>query len=177
MITVESRLFLDSVAPAIVVFDILAATFLGLPDLLFNFTEIPVKEDVMEKLNFPRILVILVHGLIGWALCGAMIWIGMAVTSMQNTLIIHAIGAPVVFWAIASIYFRVFHYTTSLQTAIAFVSVVVFMDFFVVALLIEKNFEMFASLLGTWIPWALIFASTYLTGLLAAKRAETITVT
>jgi hypothetical protein len=95
---------------------------------------------------------------------------------MENTLIIHAIGAPVIFGAIASIYFRAFNYTTPLQTAIVFVSVVVLMDFFVVALLIEKSFEMFASLLGTWIPWALIFASTYLVGLFAAKRAEIATV-
>jgi hypothetical protein len=131
----------------------------------------------MEKLNFPRMVVILVHALIGWALCGAIIWIGMAVTSIENTLIIHAIGAPVVFWAITSIYLRAFNYTAPLQTAIVFVSVVVFMDFFVVALLIEKSFDMFASLLGTWIPWALIFASTYLTGLFVAKRAETTTET
>ncbi len=124
----------------------------------------------MGKLTVPRVVVILVCGLIGWALCGAIIWIGMAVTSMENTLIIHAIGAPIIFWAIASIYFRAFNYTTPLQTAIVFVGVVVFMDVFVVALLIEKSFEMFASLLGTWIPWALIFASTYLTGLLATRR-------
>ena len=139
-------------------------------------TEISAKEDVVKKLNFPSIVVILVHALIGWALCGAIMWIGMAVTSEGITLIIHAIGAPVVFWAIASVYFRVFNYTTPLQTAIVFVSVVVFMDFFVVALLIEKSFDMFASLLGTWIPFALIFASTYLRGLFAAKRAETTTV-
>jgi hypothetical protein len=41
---------------------------------------------------------------------------------------------------------------------------VIAMDFFVVAMLINRSFEMFASLLGTWIPFALIFASTYLTG-------------
>ena len=131
----------------------------------------------MEKLNLQRIVAIVVHALIGWALCGAIMWIGMAVTSMENTLIMHAIGAPIVFGVIASIYFRAFNYTTPLQTAIAFVTVVVFMDFFVVALLIEKSFEMFASLIGTWIPWALIFASTYLTGLFAARRAETAPVT
>jgi hypothetical protein len=125
----------------------------------------------VEKLNLTRVVVILVCGLIGWALCGAIIWVGMAVTSMQNTLIIHAIGALIIFWAIASIYFRAFKYTTPLQTAILFVGVVIFMDVFVVALLIEKSFGMFASLLGTWIPWALIFASTYLTGLSAARRA------
>jgi hypothetical protein len=123
----------------------------------------------MNKIQVKKVMIILAHGLVGWALCGAIIWIGMAVTSMQNTLIIHAIGAPIIFGAIASIYFRAFNYTTPLQTAIAFVSVVVFMDFFVVALLIEKSFEMFASLLGTWIPWALIFASTYLTGLLSGQ--------
>ena len=127
----------------------------------------------MNKIQVKKVMIILTHGLVGWALCGAIIWIGMAVTSMQNALIIHAIGAPVIFGAIASIYFSAFNYTTPLQTAILFVSVVVFMDFFVVALLIEKSFEMFASLLGTWIPWALIFASTYLTGLFVTKRAET----
>ena len=130
----------------------------------------------MNQMQFKKLVIILAHGLVGWALCGAIIWIGMAVTSMENTLIIHAIGAPVIFGAIASIYFRAFNYTTPLQTAIVFVSVVVFMDFFVVALLIEKSFVMFASLLGTWIPWALIFTSTYLTGLFASKRAETTTV-
>ena len=130
----------------------------------------------MNNIQVKKLMIILAHGLVGWALCGAIIWIGVAVTSMQNTLILHAIGAPIIFGAIASIYFRAFNYTTPLQTAIAFVSVVVFMDFFVVALLIEKSFEMFASLLGTWIPWALIFASTYLTGLFVTKRAETTTV-
>ncbi len=123
----------------------------------------------MEKLNLQRIAVIVVHGLIGWALCGAIMWIGMAVTSMENTLIIHAIGAPIVFGAIASIYFRAFNYTTPLQTATAFIAIVIFMDFFVVALLIEKSFGMFANPLGTWIPFGLSFASTYLVGLFGVK--------
>jgi hypothetical protein len=35
---------------------------------------------------------------------------------------------------------------------------------FVVAMLINHSFEMFASPLGTWLPFMLIFASTYLTG-------------
>jgi hypothetical protein len=40
------------------------------------------------------------------------------------------------------------------------------MDFFLVAMVINRSFEMFTSPLGTWIPFVLIFASTYLTGLL-----------
>jgi hypothetical protein len=39
---------------------------------------------------------------------------------------------------------------------------VIAVDFFVVALIISRSFDMFASLLGTWIPFALIFSSTYL---------------
>jgi len=58
----------------------------------------------------------------------------------------------------------------------AFLSVVVALDFFVVALLIEKNFAMSASPIGTWIPFALIFLSTYLTGSYTNKHTETTTV-
>jgi hypothetical protein len=42
------------------------------------------------------------------------------------------------------------------------------MDVLVVALMIERSFEMFASPLGTWIPFALIFLSSWITGILAA---------
>jgi hypothetical protein len=130
----------------------------------------------MNTMQIKKAVIVLAHGLVGWALCGAIIWIGMAFMSMENTLIAHAIGAPIIFGVISAIYFKTFNYTTPLRTAIAFVAVVVFMDVFLVALIIEKSFAMFASLIGTWIPWALIFASTYLTGLYVTRRVETTTV-
>jgi len=123
----------------------------------------------MGKINITKLSIILVHAFVGWGLCGAIMGIGMGVTSLENTLIIHAIGAPIIFVIISLIYFKKFNYTTPLQTAIAFVSFAVFMDVFVVSLLINKNFEMFASILGTWIPLALIFKSTYITGLYTKK--------
>jgi len=43
---------------------------------------------------------------------------------------------------------------------------------FVVAVLINRSFEMFTSLLGTWIPFALIFLSTYLTGLAVTHKSQ-----
>jgi hypothetical protein len=46
------------------------------------------------------------------------------------------------------------------------------MDFFVVALIIEGNLEMFSSLLGTWIPFMLIFVSTLLVGLYSFHRPQ-----
>jgi hypothetical protein len=117
-----------------------------------------------------KIVIILVLAFVGWFLCGAIMWIGMAVTSMMNTLILHVIGAPIIFALISLLYFTKFNYTTPLQTAIIFVAFAVLMDFFVVALLIEKSLGMFASPLGTWIPFALMFISTYLTGRYVTKQ-------
>lgn len=124
----------------------------------------------MKNLNARAILIILVLGLLGWALCGTIMFVGMSIMSLETTLIIHAIGAPVIFSLISVFYFRRFHFTTSLQTALAFLLIVILMDFFVVALIINKSFEMFQSPLGTWIPFALIFLSTYLTGAITHHR-------
>lgn len=38
------------------------------------------------------------------------------------------------------------------------------MDVFVVALLIRRDFGMFRDMLGTWLPFTLIFVSTYVVG-------------
>jgi uncharacterized integral membrane protein len=46
------------------------------------------------------------------------------------------------------------------------------MDFFLVALIINRSFDMFRSLLGTWIPFGLIFLSSYLTGLVVVARVR-----
>jgi hypothetical protein len=67
------------------------------------------------------------------------------------------------------LYFKRFAGTSPLQTAVVFLSVVVAMDVFLVAPVFERSYAMFASPLGTWIPFALIFAATYLTGLAVAR--------
>jgi hypothetical protein len=68
------------------------------------------------------------------------------------------------------VYFTRFAYTTPLQTALAFTGFVVVVDFFLVALVVLRSLEMFASPLGTWIPFALIFAATWLTGLFMTRH-------
>jgi hypothetical protein len=115
-------------------------------------------------MNLKNVFIILAHAALGWALCGAIMWIGMAITSMELTLIAHAVGAPVIFGLLSLNYFKRFNYTSPVLTAAVFTGFVILSDFFIVALLIEKSFEMFTSLLGTWIPFLLIFTSTYLTG-------------
>jgi hypothetical protein len=116
----------------------------------------------------PRMLqqaaVTLVHAAVGWAYCGALIGVGRQFLSIHTTLVVHAIGAPVGFCLISLFYYRKFAFTSPLQTAAAFLGVVAALDLFLVAPVFEKSYAMFSSVLGTWIPFALIFAATYLTG-------------
>ena len=53
---------------------------------------------------------------------------GSIITSLQNTLIAHAIGVPIVFGVVSWIYFRKFHYTAPLQTAGIYVLLAVILD-------------------------------------------------
>lgn len=127
----------------------------------------------MKRFGTRQALTIVMFGLLGWALCGAIMFVGMAVTSMQTTLTVHAIGAPIIFAVISWIYFSKTRYTSALTTAIAFVGIVIFMDFFLVSLIINRSLEMFSSIVGTWLPFVLIFLSTYLTGKLVEGQSTT----
>ena len=99
-------------------------------------------------MSFKKIVVILLHAFAGWALCAATMGIGMAATSLQTALIVHAIAAPIYFGVVSYIYFSRFGYTRPLPTAVIFVAFVMIVDFLVVALLINKSLSMFGSLWG-----------------------------
>lgn len=121
-------------------------------------------------MSFGKIMTLLAHAFVGWALCAASMGIGMSVTNLQTALIIHAVGAPIFFAAVSLIYFSRFHFIPPLQTALIFVGFVMVVDFFIVALLINRSIAMFESSLGTWIPFILIFGSTFLTGTIILKN-------
>ena len=127
-------------------------------------------------MNTKKVIIILAHAFVGWAFCTASMVIGIATMSIDSALIVHAIAAPIIFTIVSLVYFNKFNYTSPLQTALVFMSFVIVVDFFVVALLINRSLEMFASPLGTWIPFALIFTSTYVTGLLILRNTKQQTV-
>jgi hypothetical protein len=116
------------------------------------------------------IAIVIAHGLVGWVLCGVTMSVGMKVTTLETALIVHALAAPVIFTALSLLYFHRSGSWSPLRAAAAFLAVVVVMDVFVAALLIERSFEMFESILGTWLPFLLIFVSTWWTGL-AVRRS------
>ena len=128
-------------------------------------------------MNTRKILIVLAHAFVGWAFCTASMVIGMATMSIDSALIVHAVAAPIIFTIVSLIYFNKFNYTSPVYTGLIFVSFVILVDFFVVALLINRSLEMFASPLGTWIPFALIFLSTYVTGTLINRSTKQQTVT
>jgi len=122
------------------------------------------RNDVKKPGRLYKAAVIAMHALVGWAYCGVLIGVGRQILPMHATLVLHAVGAPVGFALISLLYYRKFAFTSPLQTALAFLGIVVALDLFLVAPVFEKNYAMFTSALGTWIPFALIFAATYFTG-------------
>jgi hypothetical protein len=111
-----------------------------------------------------KTFIFILYAFIGWAWCGAIMGIGQQFMSMHTTLIVHAIGGPLGFGLLSWHYHKRFGYTTPLLTAVGFTVFVILVDFFLVALTIEKSLDMFRSPLGTWIPFALILIVTYVMG-------------
>jgi hypothetical protein len=113
-----------------------------------------------------------VHGLVGWALCGAAMGASLKMTTLGNALVIHALAAPIIFAGVSFAYYHRSDSWRPVRTAVAFLGCVVVMDVLVVALLLERSFAMFGSILGTWLPFSLIFLSTWLTGLAVRRRVH-----
>ncbi len=126
----------------------------------------------MCHLTLRHSVIVAAHAIVGWALCAATMGLGIAATGLHSALIIHAVAAPIIFTDISALYFARFGYTRPLTTALAFVAIVVFFDATVVAMVLLRSFEMFTSFAGTWLPFGLIFGSTYITGIVVHPAGQ-----
>lgn len=115
-------------------------------------------------------LVLALHALAVWALCGAVMGVGMAFLPLRTTLVIHAFAAPIFAAAAAYLYASRSGRAGPLATACFFLAFVVVVDFFLVALAINRSLDMFRSVLGTWLPFALIFGAALAAGVVARRR-------
>jgi hypothetical protein len=111
-----------------------------------------------------KLISLFAHAVVGWAICGASIGIGRQIFTMDTTLILHAVVAPLAFAGLSWHYFKAHPKSSPLGTASATLGIVVGLDALLVAPLFERSYAMFTSLLGTWLPFVLIFVSVYLTG-------------
>lgn len=104
------------------------------------------------------------HAIVGWALCAATMATLLHFASLTAALVVHAIAAPLFFTALAWHYFRARGARDPLPTAVAWTSAVMLLDLVLVAGAVLRSLEMFASVAGTWLPFALIFLATWATG-------------
>jgi hypothetical protein len=115
--------------------------------------------------------VFILHAFVGWALCGLVMTAGMSLLSHQNALLVHLFAAPVIFALVTLSYFKRNPGARPLRAAAGFTLTVMAADFILVAAIILKSFDMFRSFLGTWLPFAMIFISSWRTG--ASFKRET----
>ncbi len=120
-----------------------------------------------------RYALALAHAFLGWILCAATMGTAMAVTTEANALIIHLIAVPFLAVGITMFYRRQPSPLGPIAWAALLLGVIASMDALVVAGLILGSFEMFGSLIGIWIPFALLFVCSTVTGwLMDSSRAR-----
>jgi Na+-transporting NADH:ubiquinone oxidoreductase subunit NqrD len=104
--------------------------------------------------------------LVLWGVCGATIAIGRRIWSLDTTLRIHLVVAPVVAFLVSTVHGLLVPEFDALLRAAVITGVVIVLDAVLVAPLFERSYAMFRSLIGTWIPFALIFLASWAAGIL-----------
>lgn len=120
-------------------------------------------------MGIKQYLIVFAHAFVLWFLCTAVMAGAMGMFEPDVALIVHAVAAPLLAGGISFAYFKRFSYTSPLETAGAFLGFVIFMDAFFISFLVLRSFDMFSSVVGTWIPFLLIYASTYIVGVKTRK--------
>ncbi len=111
--------------------------------------------------TLPRLLG---HGVALWALCAALMGGLMWASSTGVALVVHGIAAPLFAIVVARHYFLPKAARAPLPVAIVFAAIIVALDAIVVAGWIVGSAAMLASATGFWLPVALIFLATWMTG-------------
>jgi len=105
-------------------------------------------------------------GLVLWAACGAVIAIGRRIWTLDMTLRVHLVTAPVLAFLLSAIHKSLAAQFGPVLRATVMTGLVVILDGVVVAPLFERSYAMFRSLIGTWIPFAAIFLASLAAGML-----------
>ena len=109
-------------------------------------------------------LIVGAFALAGWAFCAAIMGVLPPWVGMDAALTIHLMAGPIGFAALAFAYHRRFGDYSPLQVAAVFVAVAIAIDVLLVAFVILGSFDMFRSVIGTWLPFLLIFLASWVAG-------------
>ena len=112
---------------------------------------------------------LMVFSLIVWAFCGAIMGIGRSIWSIETTLWVHLFGAAVGAAAASWLYARLSGHFAPVVVAASFVATALFLDVFLVAMVIEGSFAMFRGPMGVWLPMIAVFVAAWGAGRLARR--------
>ena len=115
---------------------------------------------------------LLAHAVVGWASCFAVMSVLLRLLGLSGALALHALAAPLIFTGLSSHYFRARGARDPLPTAVAWLAVVALLDLIVVAGVVLRSLAMFGSIVGTWLPFTLIFLATWATGEVLSMMPE-----
>jgi menaquinone-dependent protoporphyrinogen oxidase len=107
---------------------------------------------------------LLAHGVVGWSVCAGIMFGLLQVMNSTGAVIVHDIAVPIVFGAVAWHYFGRRGARSPLVAATTFALLTVALDSAIVAGLVQQSFAIYASLVGFWLPVALIFLVTWAVG-------------
>ena len=105
--------------------------------------------------------------LVLWGACGGVIAIGRRLWSLDATLRVHLVAAPILAFLVATLHRELAPEFDPLLRAAAITIVVMLLDALVVAPLFERSYAMFRSVIGTWLPFFTIFAAAWFAGVVA----------
>jgi len=103
-----------------------------------------------------------------WGACGAVIAVGRKLWSLDSALRVHFVAAPVLAFLVAAVHKELAPAFDPALRAVAITGIVMALDAFVLAPLFERSFAMFRSVIGTWLPFAAIFAATWAAGVMVS---------
>lgn len=114
---------------------------------------------------------LLAYGAAGWALCAATMGVLLAWAPSTWALTLHAIAAPLVFFALSRRYFAAHGARDPLPAALTFTGIAVVLDA-LAARPLMGDMDILGSFAGTWLPLGLIFLSTWVTGAVMLRMPD-----
>ena len=120
-----------------------------------------------EKWKWLRFIPLIGLALVLWGACGAVIAFGRRLWSLDTTLRVHLVAAPIIAFLVAAAHKALAPEFDPLLRAVTITIIVMLLDALVVAPLFERSYAMFRSFIGTWLPFVAIFAACWAAGVLA----------
>ncbi len=108
---------------------------------------------------------------VGWIACGLTFVLARAAFGVDAAVVIHLLAAPAIGATVTLLLWSHPRHPGVVGTAATLAGTAALLDAIVVAPFLERSFAMFASLAGTWVPLALIFAASAATAALLARPA------